>query len=114
MAPRTPPLQFDHQPGEEIPTKHKEAIRQLYGFAKIPISRLQQRYSLSYTTICRVLNYDAPERARAGRTGAPQKLTDQQLDVVIEYLLLNWDNRCLKFDVICQELDLKCTPSTLQ
>ena len=113
MAPRTPPLQFDHQPGEEIPTKHKEAIRQLYGFAKIPISRLQEQYHLGYTTVCRILNYTAPERARPTRTGAPQKLTDQQLDIVIDYLSLNWENRCLKYDVICEELELECTPSTL-
>jgi hypothetical protein len=30
-----PPLDFNHQKGEEIPTKHKEAIRQLYSFAKL-------------------------------------------------------------------------------
>ena len=26
----TPPLDFDHKKGFEIPTKYKEAIRQLY------------------------------------------------------------------------------------
>jgi len=36
-VPTTPPLDFDHHPGDEIPTKHKEAIRQLYSFAKVPI-----------------------------------------------------------------------------
>jgi len=32
----TPPLDFDHQKGYEIPTKYKEAIRQLYWFGKVP------------------------------------------------------------------------------
>jgi hypothetical protein len=28
--PTTPSLDFEHHKGDEIPTKHKEAIRQLY------------------------------------------------------------------------------------
>jgi len=40
MPPTTPPLVFNHLPGEEIETKHKEAIRQLYGFGKVPIKAL--------------------------------------------------------------------------
>jgi hypothetical protein len=46
-----PPLDFTHLPGEEIPTKHKEAICQLYGFAKIPVEVLATRYKLGRTTI---------------------------------------------------------------
>jgi hypothetical protein len=38
MPPTTPPLDFIPQPGNKLPTKHKEAIRQLYGFAKTPIT----------------------------------------------------------------------------
>jgi hypothetical protein len=30
----------EHQPGFEIATKHKEAIRQLHRFAKIPVIAL--------------------------------------------------------------------------
>jgi hypothetical protein len=30
MPPTTPPLQFNHQKGYEIETKHKEAIRRLH------------------------------------------------------------------------------------
>ncbi len=44
MPPTTPPLDFNHLLGEEIPTKHKEAIRQLYRFAKVPIEALMARY----------------------------------------------------------------------
>ena len=43
MPPATPPFDFDHHKGDEIPTKHKEAIRQLYGFAKVPIKLLMTR-----------------------------------------------------------------------
>ena len=51
----TSPLDFDHETGHEIPTKHKKAIRQLYGFAKIPIERLIERYRLRRTTIVKIL-----------------------------------------------------------
>lgn len=58
----TPPME-DHLPGFEILTKHKEAIRQLYNFAGIPIPKLMNRYHLGYTSIRRVLGYEAPEHA---------------------------------------------------
>jgi hypothetical protein len=32
----TPPLDFNHQKGFEIPTKHKEAICQLHWFGEVP------------------------------------------------------------------------------
>jgi hypothetical protein len=54
-VPTTPPLDFDHHPGDETPTKHKEAIRQLYGFAKVPIEDIMARYKLGKATINRVL-----------------------------------------------------------
>jgi hypothetical protein len=56
MPPTTPPLDFDHKPGYEIPTKHKEAIRQLYGFAKVPIELLMDRYHLGRLIIVKVLD----------------------------------------------------------
>jgi hypothetical protein len=39
-SPTPPPLDFDHQPGLEIATKHKEAIRQLHGFAEKSVEEL--------------------------------------------------------------------------
>ena len=71
MPPSTPPLVFDHLPGDEIPTKYKEAIRQLYGFAKIPIEALMDQYKLDKSSIIRVLEYNAPERACITRIGRP-------------------------------------------
>jgi hypothetical protein len=70
MPPMTPPspLDFDHQLGDEIPTKHKEAIRQLYWCGKISIGELESRYKLSYLIINRILKYNAPEHARPSRT----------------------------------------------
>jgi hypothetical protein len=53
----------EHLPGYEIPTKHKEAIRQLHKFAKIPVEALIARYSLGKSTIVKILSYDQPERA---------------------------------------------------
>ena len=94
-VPTTPPLNFDHHLGDEIPIKHKEAIRQLFGFAKVPIEDIMARYKLGKATINRVLSYDAPERACPTRTGAPQLLTDSHVNEIIEYLSETWDNRCL-------------------
>jgi hypothetical protein len=85
MTPTTPPLDFKHEAGEEIPTKNKEAIRELHNFAKIPIAVQQIRYKLRESTIRRILNYDAPERARPTRTGRPEKLTDHRVNEIIEY-----------------------------
>jgi hypothetical protein len=68
MPPATPPLVFDHHKGDEIPTKHKEAVRQLYGFAKVPIERLMTQCKLGNSTIVKILEYDAPERTRISRT----------------------------------------------
>jgi hypothetical protein len=71
----TPPM-LEHLPGFEILTKHKEAIHQLVNYAAIPIPKLMARYKLSYSTIRRVLNYEALERARPTRTGRPRLLNN--------------------------------------
>jgi len=71
----TPPM-LEHLPGFEILTKHKEAIRQLVNYAAIPIPKLIARYKLGYSTIRRVLNYEALERARPTRTGRPRLLNN--------------------------------------
>jgi hypothetical protein len=83
MTTTPPPLDFDHEKGFEIPTKHKEAIRQLHWFAKIPISQLETRYRLSNSSIRRVLNYDYPKRVRPNRTSPAFKLSDRRVDEII-------------------------------
>ena len=112
MPPATLPLDFDHVLGEEIETKHKEAIRQLYGFAKILVERLMTRYELPRSTIKKVLRYDAPERARITRTGRPSLLTDKQVDEIIEYASESWDHRVLDFTLLHNELQLECSVET--
>jgi transposase len=112
--PSTPPLQFSHLHGHEIPTKHKEAIRQLYAFAKVPIIQLEARYNPGNSTIRRILAYDKPERARDGRKGTPQKLSDAKLDKIIEYLSEKWTNRALNYEHLVKELKLTVKPGTLQ
>jgi hypothetical protein len=85
MPPTTPPLEFNHLLGQEIETKHKEAICQLYSFAKVPVERLITRYGLVRSTVEKILRYDALEQARITRTGRPTLLTDTQVDEIIEY-----------------------------
>jgi hypothetical protein len=94
MPPTTPPLDFDHKPGYEIPTKHKEAISQLYGFAKVPIKLLMDWYHLGRSIIVKVLDYNKPERARRKR-GSATILSDSKVNKIIEYLSSLWDIRVL-------------------
>jgi hypothetical protein len=114
MPPATPPLDFTHQPGDEIPTKHKEAIRQLYGFAKIPVEQLITRYGLVRLTVEKILRYDIPERSRITRTGRPSLLTNTQTNEIIEYLSELWEYRILNFGLLRDELHLECTIKTLE
>ncbi len=109
-----PPLDFHHEKGFEIPTKHKEAIRQLHWFAKIPISWLETQYELSNSSVCRILTYDYPERVRPQRTGPEFKLSDQHVDKIIQYCSESWEHQIIKYNVLCEELELKCTPRTLE
>jgi transposase len=86
MPPTTPLFEFNHAPGFEIQTKHKEAIRQLYSFGHKSVEELIDRYKLSKTTIRQILGYPAPERKRLTRTGRPKELSDVKVDEIIEYL----------------------------
>jgi transposase len=95
MPPTPPPLDFDHQPGFEVAIKHKEAIRQLYGFAGKLVEELMARYRLGKSTINRILSYEHPERARPTRTGRPSQLTDSRVNTIIEYLSETYENRSL-------------------
>ena len=65
--------------------KHKEVIRQLHWVGKLSTGQLESRYKLGNSTIRRILRYDTPERARPGRKGRRQKLSDAQVDWIIEY-----------------------------
>jgi hypothetical protein len=51
-------------------------MRQLYGFVKILIKDLMDRYKLGESSMRRILKYDAPERARPIRTGRWHLLDD--------------------------------------
>lgn len=85
----TPPLVFNHIKGEEIETKHKEAIRRLHWRGKLPICQLATDYRVGESTIRRILSYDAPERVRPGRVGPAKKLSDRAVDEIIEYCAEN-------------------------
>jgi hypothetical protein len=87
MPPTTSPLNFKHLLGQEIPTKHKEAIRQLYSFAKILVKLLITRYKLKRSIIENILQYDTPERTRITYTRRPSLFTNKQVNEIIEYVL---------------------------
>jgi transposase len=90
----TPPMP-DHLPSEEILTKHKEAIRQLYKQAKFVPSHLAILYNVGESSIYRVLRYNQVERARPTRTGKPYLLNNAQVNWIIEYLSETYKQRTL-------------------
>ncbi|RFU26349.1 hypothetical protein B7463_g9989, partial [Scytalidium lignicola] len=110
----TTPPNPEHLPGFEILTKHKEAIRQLVNFAGIPIPKLEKYYKLSYSTILKVLHYEAPERARPSRTGRPRMLNGPQIRWIIAYISSSWEYRILDFQHLHDELHLECSTQTLE
>jgi len=111
----TPPNPMpEHQPGFEILTKHKEAIRQLHALAKWGPVRLGKAYHLTRWTISRILNYDNPERTRPTRTGKPRCLNEKQVFDIIEYVCESYEHRHLDYLQLKQELHLDCSVSTIE
>jgi hypothetical protein len=55
---------FNHAPGFEITTKHKEAIRELHGFKEKLTTELIERDKLGKSTIYRVLGIPLPHHGR--------------------------------------------------
>jgi hypothetical protein len=110
--PSTPPMP-EHVPGEEILTKHKEAIRQLYKQAKFMPSHLAILYNINESSINRILRYDEPERIRPNRTGRPRLLNDKQVNWIIEYLSETYRQRVLNWIKLHDELELTCSVKTL-
>jgi hypothetical protein len=63
MPTTPPPLDFNYKPGFKIAIKHKNAIRELYGFSEKIIEELMACYKFTKSTIHYVLDYEHPERA---------------------------------------------------
>jgi len=91
----TPPMSA-RKPGEEIKTKHKEVMRQLYRFAKIGLQQLEKYYKLDDSTVRKILQYDVPERARLTRTGKPREsLNAQEVKDVIKFISTDYSIKIL-------------------
>jgi glycerol-3-phosphate O-acyltransferase len=102
------------KPGEEIKTKHKEAMRQLFRLAKIGLQQLRGYYDLGDSTIRKILQYDVPERARATWTDrAREFLNAQEVGDVIESVSKDLATRVLNWVQIHDELKLSCSTRTL-
>ena len=110
----TTPIMSPREPGAEIETKHKEAIRQLYKQAHLGPETLAARYDLGVSTINRILRYDKPERARPSRKGKPFLLDDTAVNSIIEYLSDSYHNRTLDWAYLVGELSLECSAKTLE
>lgn len=115
-APSTPPLDdWHYKKGFEIATKHKEAIRQLHWFGKVPICMLMLRYKgLEESSIRKILNYPYPERRRPNRRGPTFLLSDQEVDAIIVYCTQRWETRIMNWWKLREELGLTCSVETIQ
>ena len=114
--PSTPPLDdWHYKKGFEIATKHKEAIRQLHWFGKVPICRLVLRYKgLKESLIYKILSYPYLERRRLNRKGPAFLLSDQDVDEAIEYYSQWWETRIMNWWKLREELSLRCSIQTLK
>ena len=110
----TPPLNFEHRKGFEIPTKHKEAIRQLHWFGKAPIWALIIRYKLGDTMIKKVLGYPTPERRRPNRNGPSFLLSNTKVDKIILYCARSWEHHIIQWPKLREELGLNCSVDILK
>jgi hypothetical protein len=110
-APSTPPLDdWHYKKGFEITTKHKEAIRQLHWFGKVPICMLMLRYKgLEESSIRKILNYPYPERRCPNRRGPTFLLSDQEVDEIIIYCSQRWETRIMNWGKVREELGLACS-----
>jgi hypothetical protein len=105
----------DYIPGYKILTKYKEAIRQLYKFAKIGLQQLEGYYNLTYTTIRKILQYNVPEKTCPTRTGRPREsLNIQEVRDIIEYISTDHSTRVINWIQIHDELKLSCSVKTLK
>ena len=96
MSPLFTPPMLARKPGKEIRTKHKEAIRQLYKFAKIGLQLIEGYYDLGDSTVKKILSYDILERVRLTRTSRPREsLNTQEVQDVITYVSTNHTTRKL-------------------
>jgi hypothetical protein len=94
MSPLFTPPMSARKPGEEIRTKHKEAIRQLYKFAKIGLQPIEGYYNLGDSTVRKILSYNIPERACSIYTSRPRKsLNIQEVQDVIIYISTDYTTR---------------------
>jgi hypothetical protein len=114
MDPQVTPPMPEHVPGEEILTKHKEAIRKLYKQAKFMPSHLAVLYNVGESSIYRVLHYDQPECARPNRTSRPHLLNNAQVNWIIEWLSEMYRQRTLDWVKLHDELGLTCSVKTLE
>jgi hypothetical protein len=44
-----------------------------------------------------ILSYEHLEHTRLTQTGRPQELLNMKVNIIIEYLLESWHNRCLNW-----------------
>jgi hypothetical protein len=92
--PNTPPM-LEYILSEEILTKHKEAIRQLYKQAKFMLAYLAVLYNIGGLLINCVLRYNKLKQARPHRTNLTYKLNNTQINWIIEYFSKTYKQRVL-------------------
>ena len=72
------------------------------------------RYKLNNSTIRKILTYPIPERRRPNRKGPAFLLSNTQVDEIITYCAISWENRILQWPKLREELKLECSVQTLE
>ena len=98
----------DYKPGDEIPTRHKEAIRQLHRLAKFGSTKLRNIYRIAQSLVYKVLDYNKPECYQPGRNRRPRTLDKNNIKSIVQYTTKSYNRRVLLLPQLHTELELEC------
>ena len=113
MPVSTSPLDFDHKPGLKCLRSIRKLSDSCTGLRKGQNYSSKNAISLEIRQLIESL-YKTPERKQQNRKGKNKKISDVQIDAIIEYCSKTYENRYLDYKHLVLELKLDITASTLQ
>jgi len=111
MASSSPPR---NAPFGEWKTPKRAEIRALGRIKGLSIRRIAEVTGVPRSSVCRIINFAGPRRARATRNGRRHIISERQLRRLIRRLRTNWRTRCLPLVPLAKECDIKASKSTIQ
>ena len=111
MASSSPPR---NAPFGEWKTPKRAEIRALGHIKGLSIHRIAEVTGVPCSSVCHIINFADPWRARVIRNRRHHIISEQQLRHLIHHLRTNWRTRCLPLVPLAKECDIKASKSTIQ